>query len=124
MKRFFIVLLIVTLVPLVVSCRPFSATKETVKGTGEGTTSIVEGAGTGTVELGKGAVGTVTQTTKATGEFITGQGDEAAESGQAAIDAGAGGIKAIVVEPVKGLEKGLQQIDAGIKRATGSEDVK
>ncbi|MBL7155869.1 MAG: hypothetical protein ISS90_01875 [Candidatus Omnitrophica bacterium] len=124
MKKIFAVLTIFALISLTVSCSPYHGTKETLKGTGRGTTDIVEGAGRGVTNFAKGSVDTVKETAEATGEFVTGRGSEASESGRSAVNAGAGGIKDIIVEPVKGVGKGLQSIDRGIKRATGREDIK
>ncbi|MFH1593506.1 MAG: hypothetical protein ABID09_02280 [Candidatus Omnitrophota bacterium] len=121
MRRLFTILAIIALIPAITSC---IAPSEAVKGTGRGTAEIVEGAGRGTVDLGKGAVVTVKETAKATGELLTGRGDAAVVSGKSAISSGAEGIKNVIVKPVEGLEKGLAEIDKGIKRATGSEEIK
>ena len=120
MKKIGVILLIIAMIPLLNSC--WSSTKEVVKGTGEGTTNIVEGAGRGVTSLGIGTADAAQETAEATGELLTGRGGEAMESGEAAINAGGEGIKNIVVEPIEGLGKGLQAIDAGIKRAVGMDD--
>ena len=83
---------------------------------------IIEGTGRGVIGFSKGVGGTVKESAEATGEFITGRGKEASESGKAALTAGGEGIKDIIVEPVEGLGKGLQAIDRGIKRATGRDE--
>lgn len=121
MRKTWRVLTLVAIIPFLASC---ASPKAAVKGTGEGATEIIEGAGRGTTGFGKGTLGAVKETREATGEFLTGRGDEAIQSGKEAIDAGKEGIKDVLIEPVEGLGKGLRAIDEGIKKATGSEDIK
>ncbi len=121
MKRVGLILVIMIVAVVIVSC---AAPKEAVKGLGTGTTEIVEGAGRGVTEFGKGTLGTVKDTAEATGEFVTGRGDEAAGSGKDAMTAGSEGVKALIVKPIEGLGKGLTSIDKGVKKATDNEDIK
>lgn len=121
MRKILATLILIAFISVLVSCaRP----GEAVKGTGKGATNIVEGAGRATVDVGKGAVDTVKGTAAATGYVLTGRGGEAVESGKEAINATAGGIKSVIVEPAKGLGEGLKSIDTGIKEATRSDEVK
>ena len=84
--------------------------------------AMVTGTEKGVKDLSMGTAESVTETTEATGEFLTGHGKEGVESGKTAIESGTAGVKAIVVEPAKGLGETLQDIDAGIKKATGQEE--
>ena len=121
MKKVLIVLVIFALIPLLVSC---ASSKKVVTGVGEGTGKTVEGVGRGTVELGKGVVGTVKGVAEATGYVLTGRGSKAKQAGGEAVEAGGTGIKGIITEPLEGLGKGLQDVDAGIKKATRSDEIK
>ena len=129
MKKLLVIVLVASLVPFLSSCfktseKAINRTGEGVGGVEKGTEGIVEGAGKGTVELGKGTVGMVKGTAEMTGEFVTGRGDEATESGKAALESGKEGITGIIVEPLEGLGESFKKMDAGIKKATGNEDIK
>ena len=129
MKKLLVIVLVAALVPFLASCfktseKVVNRTSEGVGGVEKGTEGIVEGAGKGTVELGKGTVGMVKETAEMTGEFVTGRGSEATESGKAALESGKQGITGIIVEPLEGVGASFKKMDAGIKKATGNEDIK
>ena len=119
MKKIFIITVIMS---LVIYATAHAQAGSAIKKTTEGTSEVIEGAGKGAVGLGEGAVGAVSETVDMTGQLITGEGGKAVESGEKAVASGASGISSIIVEPVRGLEKGLQKIDEGIKKVTGHKE--
>ena len=118
MRKVFVVLVIIAMIPVLTSCRPFYATKGTAKGVG----SVGEGVARGTMEAGKGSGGLVGGSVQATGEALTGRGDEALDTAKDAFEAGGEGLKGAVEETFKGIETGLKHIDKGITQA--SENIK
>ena len=119
MRKFVVVMTIIILVPGIAYC---AQPEEAVKGTGKGVVDVVEGAGRGVTELGTGAVGCVGGTTKAAGYALVGHGEESVESGEEAVESGKKGVTGVITEPLDGLGRALQDIDEGIKKATGSAE--
>lgn len=113
MKKVWIILVAIALIPMLVSCKPFCA----VKGTGKGVGSVGEGVTRGTMEAGKGSGALAGGTVQATGEMLTGKGDEALETAKTAFERGGEGLKGTVEETLTGIEKGIKALDRGIKEA-------
>ena len=125
MKGILVVLVIIALIPMVISCaRPSHTTKALMKGAGDGVKSVTEGIGKGVYGLGKGLADSTQKGVQATGYGFSGKAEESIQAGAESSDAADTGLKAIIVEPLKGLGQGLQDIEDGIQRAKAKEEVK
>ena len=113
MRKVLAILIIIALVPLMASCKPFCAA---VKDTGRGIGSIGEGVARGTMEAGKGAGALVGGTVEAATEILTGKGgDQALETQKQAFERTGEGVKGAVEETLGGIGKSAQPLSDAMK---------
>ena len=99
------------------------ATKGTMEGTTRAADAMVTTTGAGVYESGKGLVEATKSLAEGVGKGIRGEESAAVQAGEEASRVGGEAIKGIIVEPLKAIGRGLEEIDKGIRKGL-SEDIK